>query len=220
MSSFQYTPPKNTCVSSEDLLKDLLVVARNLGTQKLTQDLYSNNGGKYNVSTIIRRFGTWNKALFKVGLKPGNTINYSEEELFENILNIWQHKGKQPVRRDLGLELSRISQGPYNRRFKSWAEALRRFIEYANESDSTVITSDTSKNIARRTGRDPSLRLRFRVLKRDNFTCVKCGATPAKSLNIELHVDHIKPWSKGGETEISNLQTLCQNCNLGKSNLE
>ena len=153
-------------------------------------------------------------------MKPGNIINYSDEELFENILNIWQHKGRQPVRRDLNLEPSKISQYPYNRRFKSWSEALRYFVEYANENDNAVITSSESKNITQKTNRDPSLRLRFQVLKRDNFTCVQCGASPAKDRSVELHVDHIKPWSKGGKTIYENLQTLCLKCNLGKSNLE
>ena len=61
---------------------------------------------------------------------------------------------------------------------------------------------------------------RIRVYKRDNFTCVQCGASPAKDQSVELHVDHIKPWSRGGETIYKNLQTLCLKCNLGKSNVE
>ena len=69
------------------------------------------------------------------------------------------------------------------------------------------------------TKRDPNLRLRFKVLIRDNFKCCACGASPAKEPNVNLHIDHILPWSKGGETVIENLQTLCQNCNLGKSDL-
>ncbi|MBE5769482.1 MAG: HNH endonuclease [Clostridiales bacterium] len=28
------------------------------------------------------------------------------------------------------------------------------------------------------------------------------------------------PWSKGGQTTIDNLQTLCESCNLGKSNVD
>ncbi|MBR4875585.1 MAG: HNH endonuclease, partial [Clostridia bacterium] len=55
-------------------------------------------------------------------------------------------------------------------------------------------------------------------LKRDNFTCCACGASPAKDPSVELHIDHIIPWSKGGETTEDNLQTLCSRCNLGKSN--
>jgi 5-methylcytosine-specific restriction endonuclease McrA len=32
-------------------------------------------------------------------------------------------------------------------------------------------------------------------------------------------VDHIVPWSKGGETILENLRTLCSKCNLGKGNV-
>ncbi|PWB55017.1 MAG: hypothetical protein C3F06_03170, partial [Candidatus Methanoperedenaceae archaeon] len=66
-------------------------------------------------------------------MKPGNINNYSDEELFENILNIWQYKGKQPTRRDLIFKPSKISPYPYNRRFKSWSNALISFVKYANE---------------------------------------------------------------------------------------
>jgi len=217
---FQYSPPKNQPISTDDLIADLKLVAKKLNTKKLSQSLYVANSGKYNISTIVRRFGTWNKAIQKIGLIPGNISNYSDEELFENILNIWQHKGKQPVRRDLDSELSKISQGPYNRRFNSWSITIKNFIEYADDRDIKSIKNSSADTSTKKTSRDPSLRLRFKVLKRDNFSCVQCGASPAKNPAVLLHIDHIKPWSKGGETEIPNLQTLCQNCNLGKSNLE
>ena len=69
------------------------------------------------------------------------------------------------------------------------------------------------------TTRDINLRLRYKVMMRDNFKCCACGASPAKNPEIELHIDHIIPWSKGGETTIDNLQTLCSKCNLGKGGL-
>lgn len=219
MNPFQYSPPKNLAVSTDDLIKDLQLVAKKLNTEKLSQNLYIKHG-KYDPSTIIRRLGTWNAAVKKIGLKPANVVNYTDEELFENILNIWQHKGKQPTRRDLDFEPSKITQSPYNRRFNSWSTALKQFIEYANGKDITSINNDSAGKSYKKTSRGPSLRLRFKVLKRDNFSCIQCGDSPAKNPTTILHVDHIKPWSKGGETEISNLQTLCQNCNLGKSNLE
>lgn len=74
---------------------------------------------------------------------------------------------------------------------------------------------NTSKN--RSVSRKISDKLRYQVLKRDNFRCCACGASPAKDSSVELHIDHIVPWSKGGETVIDNLQTLCSKCNLGKS---
>jgi hypothetical protein len=219
MNNFEYIPPKNSPVSDESLLKDLRAVADKVG-KRVSQRAYVAGGGKYNPSTILRRFGTWGNALVKVGLIPGNINNYSDEELFENILNIWRHNGKQPVRRDLDLEPSTISQSPYNRRFKSWSDTLRNFVAYASEAETPAIDNCGVKGNTKRISRDPSLRLRFQVLKRDHFACVQCGASPAKDQNVELHVDHIKPWSKGGETTILNLQTLCQKCNSGKSNIE
>lgn len=58
--------------------------------------------------------------------------------------------------------------------------------------------------------------LRYDILSRDNFTCKICGRNADD--NVKLHVDHIHPISKGGKTVQENLQTLCQDCNLGKSN--
>ena len=74
-------------------------------------------------------------------------------------------------------------------------------------------------NIKRNT-RTISDKLRYQVLKRDNFKCCACGASPAKEPSVELHIDHIIPWSKGGETTLENLQTLCSKCNIGKSDSE
>lgn len=56
--------------------------------------------------------------------------------------------------------------------------------------------------------------LRYDILLRDNFTCKICGET--RKDGAKLHVDHIIPISKGGKTEIGNLRTLCDRCNLGK----
>ena len=56
-------------------------------------------------------------------------------------------------------------------------------------------------------------RLRHLVFERDGYRCRECGATNKETT---LHVDHIKPISKGGTNELSNLQTLCEQCNLAK----
>ena len=58
---------------------------------------------------------------------------------------------------------------------------------------------------------------RYSALLKHGRTCMCCGveAKPA-------HVDHIKPRSKYPELalDVSNLQVLCRDCNLGKSNTD
>lgn len=217
MIKFRYTPPKNIKISDDEILIDLKNVSEIIETKKLTQKLYKQYG-KYDSSTVVNKFGSWNIALKKIGLESGNINNYTDDELFENILNIWQYKGKQPTRKDLSFQPSKISQSPYNRRFNSWSEALIKFVKYINETDILAIDEFKKNKDDKKIGRDPSLRLRFKVLQRDNFSCVFCGASPAKDQNVILNIDHIIPWSAGGETTITNLQTLCQKCNLGKNN--
>lgn len=215
---FKLERAKNTPVSDEEILNDLRRVAGAINSSKVTQKLYGEYG-QYDYSNVGRRFGTWNKALEAASLSLSNQCNIPDEVLFENIMLLWQHYGRQPRRAELAQPPSTISQSPYNRRFKSWVVALENFVEYANSVDVSVPMRTEGKSGSRTTGRDPSLRLRFKVLSRDRFTCQQCGASPAKMLGVELHVDHILAWSKGGETILENLQTLCSKCNLGKSNL-
>ena len=126
------------------------------------------------------------------------------------------------------------------RRFGGWRKALEAFIQYINSADDSSNKIEETerpiekqnlpnKNIAakdsavakkeHKTTRDINLRLRFKVMARDNFKCRICGKSPATDPKITLHIDHIIPWSKGGETIFENLQTLCSECNLGKSDL-
>lgn len=203
-------------VSDDDLLADIRAVAKNLGKKTIPQKEY-RQVGQYDDSTASRRFGGWNKALLAAGLTLSNEF-YDDERLFENLLTLWQHYGRQPRRSELAIAPSTISQGPYNRRFGSWLGALNAFVEYANQSDSEPKLVQNSESILKKTPRDPSLRLRWHVLQRDHFKCCACGASPAIDAGVELHVDHRLAWSNGGETTIDNLQTLCSLCNLGKAN--
>lgn len=75
------------------------------------------------------------------------------------------------------------------------------------------ITSKPKKIMNKRNPLDH--RLRHEVFKRDNYKCKECGATKQEK---SLHCDHILPVSQGGTDELDNLQTLCIDCNLAKSN--
>lgn len=59
-----------------------------------------------------------------------------------------------------------------------------------------------------------SVRARFEVFKRDEFTCQYCGR---KSPEVVLEADHIVPVAGGGSDDVVNLRTSCWECNRGKS---
>lgn len=59
--------------------------------------------------------------------------------------------------------------------------------------------------------------VRAAVLSEYGHRCALCGANLHK---IKPHIDHKKPFSKGGTSKRENLQPLCGPCNLTKGNRE
>lgn len=57
---------------------------------------------------------------------------------------------------------------------------------------------------------------KIEIFKRDGYKCVVCGL--GRENGLELHVDHIKPRSSGGEGIVKNGQTLCGRHNYLKKN--
>lgn len=84
-----------------------------------------------------------------------------------------------------------------------------------------------SENVKKQDGRAKRLEfylsdewraVRYTALRGSRGVCELCGIGPAPGK--PLHVDHIKPRSRYPELELAltNLQVLCVDCNLGKSN--
>ena len=223
---------RNFYISNNNYIDDIQRVAKQLGKTTITITEYEQYG-KYSSGKIPKRFGSWKLALEASGLKPtGYTISVTNSELLDEIERLWIKLGRQPTSGDIKTGLSKYGLTTYLRHFGTWRNALESFIEYVNyveeindtqQSINVLSTSEKVneeyKGIVHNTKRDINLRLRFIVLQRDRFTCQACGASPAKDPSVELHIDHIIPWSKGGETTMDNLRTLCSKCNLGKSNL-
>ena len=220
---FVYRNPANhinRTATKDDLVEDLKRVSTFLNQSKMSHAIYSSHG-KFSKQLFKSRFVTWNNALRAAGLELAKAGQYTEEELFANLLSVWQKRGKQPVKLSFDdKNLSTICATVYTRRFGSVEKALKAFIEFTSSNEIQTKDQQALPNatVLRRTPRDPSLRQRYQVLKRDNFAC-KCGNSPAKDPTIVLHIDHIKAWSNGGDTVIDNLQVLCSGCNIGKSNL-
>jgi hypothetical protein len=205
-----------------DFLYDSKRVAAELGATTVSMAQYDQRG-KFSASSLQRRFGSWRQALDRAGLVKVRKINPPEDELFNNLAALWTHKGRQPRMSDVTAQSSRMSADTYKRRFGSWRKALEAFVEWANAekqaSEESIDAAIGSAIAPRRGPRDPSLRLRFLVMRRDSFKCRYCGRSPATEPAVELNVDHIKAWAEGGLTVLENLQTLCTKCNSGKSNL-
>jgi hypothetical protein len=224
LNDFHYNVP------DQDFLDDLKTVCSKLGRNNITMREYDEIG-KYTSGTIHRRFGTWHKALIAAGIELTVNKNMSEKELFENIEHVWISLGRQPTDREMRQPLSKYSKNPYLNKFGTWRKALEAFVEFINldnnqsaDDDNFVqenITTETTIEkdfvFKHKTKRMPSERLKVQVLMRDGNKCRLCGVTVSGD---SIHFDHIKPWSKGGETVLENLQVLCEKHNLAKGNLD
>ncbi len=212
-------------ITNEELIADLKRIALKLNKTALHRTDYDEHG-KYGTTTYIRRFGSWFNALEKSGLEKTRTpMNLPEEELFKNLEEIWIKLGRQPHYAEVHKPLSKYHVGTYEDHFGTWRKALEKFVTNINREESTS-SEEAIKNVEvepitrHKTSRAINWRLRFIVMKRDNFKCKTCGRSPASDTSIILHVDHVKAWANGGETVLENLQTLCSKCNIGKSDLE
>ena len=90
-------------------------------------------------------------------------------------------------------------------------EEIRTMVETIKQENIMRSSEEYRRKMERRRVTD---KLRYQILRRDGFRCQLCGASQADG--VRLHVDHIIPVSKGGTSDVENLRTLCDRCNLGK----
>lgn len=225
--SFIIKLKRNAGIPEDELFEDLKLVAKKLGKTSLTMDEYEKNG-KFKRGVFKRKFGSWNNALIKVDLeirkRGNNTI--TDEELFKNLASAWEQIGRQPSQSNLDSKISKFHSGAYKKRFGTFNNALVVFSKWSEaENTTSAQISHEPTILERKTKRDPSLRLRYLVMKRD---CFRCQAewhkkdfpkSPSENASVHLEVDHKIPWSRGGETILENLRTLCSECNKAKSDL-
>ncbi len=173
--------------------------------------------GRVSYSLINKRFGSLRQALQLAGLTPQRFMNATDAELLATIIELWEQvlekEGRTPQRKDLAAYKYPVSGDTIVRRFGTWKKALLKAHESVRES--TIEPDDPvppTQNMVR-TRKTLSLRKRFFVMKRDNFACVRCGAS---GHGIKLEVHHIYPFKPGGPDSLDNLQTLCFECNRGQ----
>lgn len=137
--------------------------------------------------------------------------------------------GHRPSKGEWDSVDTQFSYTTYKQRFGGWLNACVAFIERAPTADAmTAQAPDDTPSQANQAHevsvadnpRNVPLKLRLKVLQRDRFCCVMCGRSPALEAGVSLHIDHVIPFSRGGKTNLDNLQTLCRDCNLGKGSDE
>lgn len=213
---FKYIDKTNK-ITDEDIKKDVLYVKNEI----LKKDtiimkeyfLY----GKYGKKAIENHFGTWNNLLSILNIEITRVNQHlSKEKIFIIIENLWLKLGRQPNLREFEGNTGHTKKIIISN-FGKWSICLKEFVKWENNKENNILKGNEIP-IKHNTPREPSKSLRYDVLSRDGFKCVKCGRSPATDPKIILHIDHIVPYSQGGETILENLQTLCSDCNLGKSN--
>ncbi len=224
-------------MTNQGLLEEMRRVHRLLGKDALTAEDFSRHT-QLNAAAVARRFGSWHQALEEAVIPRSQfaTKGWKEQDCFENLASVWAHIGRRPKYSEMDATASKIPVRAYEQRWGSWRNALRAFLAWANEAagsealvapgastpDNAVSRSRSTRQLRAGEGgpridrREVRPQLRFKVLQRDRFKCVACGRSPATHLGVVLHADHILPVARGGETTLENLQSLCQDCNLGK----
>jgi len=116
--------------------------------------------GTFCSSALARRFGGWNAALEKAGLRqtPAGGREQkiiSNADLFKNLQRIWTSLGRQPRYEELSdRRISVYSKGTYTKRFGSWRKGLEAFISYISgeegEASDDEIESVRAETIPKR----------------------------------------------------------------------
>ena len=227
---------KNKNITDEELLSELQRVASVVGRNDISSgDIKTHSSVHRDV--FSRRFGSWEKAIQMAGLESralgAARRVHTNEDLFENLLNVWTHYGRQPHFSEMNEPPSKLKNKNYTNRFGTWRKALLSFVDFMNGDSSEDVNSPETpqntispieKSLEKTEKKQPEdrreipLGLRFKVMYRDHFKCVLCGDNPPATPGLILHVDHITPWSKGGKTQIDNIRTLCASCNIGRGN--
>ena len=204
---------KRIRLSDEDLVLGLQAAAEAYRAGYFTTTQYDGLPGKRpHSATIIERFGSWKKALELIGISGGRERRHSAEQLIQNLEVVWKELGFPPGKRQIAALGAKISESPYKRHWGSVRGACEALEAFHNGRISRARLLAGKVTASSRT--TIPLKDRWAVLKRDDYRCVKCGASQSNGNSLE--VDHIHPVAKGGGNALENLQTLCHKCNQGK----
>ena len=208
-------PAHKIHVSRSELIEDIQRVAKLLGVTRLSLLQYCEYS-HHCARLIYDKFKSWQAAAAAAGVVPV-AYHPSKTELLDNLRQLWEKLGHRPREMDVYRPISRFSLKSYYTHFGTLRRAFECLADPAIHFDPSLNLIQKLKH-SRDWRRKVSYEQRYKTLVRDGFRCRACGRSPATEAGVRLEIDHVHPWSRGGKTVLANLQTLCHECNKGKSN--
>ena len=192
----------------KSIIAELQRVAKKLGKKTLTwRDI--DTYGRIDPVTVRKKIGSMQAAHKAAGLvQPKRRV--TDDEMLKALVRLWRvtmkESGRSPIARELNECGFAFTDAALRGRFGSWRNALVAAAAIAPASLAKGLA-----NVPTPKRKKLSVHTRFLVFKRDGYKCRMCGRAGGV-----LEVDHVVPSAKGGPDKMSNLQTLCRECNRGK----
>ena len=167
--------------------------------------------------SISKAFGGWSKAMKAAGLKSFVNRKRDLKEMLDIYKRAWIQLGSNPTAKQLDLYLKQNSEQytsrVYSHVFGKFSNVSGRIVAFENGkiSEGEYLAEHKPKIVRKAI----SKRLSYEVFVKFGSKCVLCGRGAVDG--VKLHIDHIIPLAKNGSNDISNLQLLCEEHNLGKS---
>lgn len=129
----------------------------------------------------------------------------------EEIGDLWQIEGVIYGNGEQSVVLELPFSGMADNELQLEKPTTEQWQEFLKQTDDPVMP--IGKAFVRKATRQIDEAIKWKVYKRDNYTCVYCGNS-----GIPMTVDHYHPQALGGLTTLDNLRTSCRKCNKLKAN--
>jgi len=126
LKEFDFELNREKDISRERLIDEILKLSENYDGEETLRQETMENYGDFSSTIYYRRFGSWNQALQTAGLKLNQNMNYSRQDLIDEIKSISEEycDGESPRQKDM-RDYGKYCLNCYYNIFGTWNEALK-----------------------------------------------------------------------------------------------
>ena len=188
----------------------------------------SNSRGKnsFEILKLIGKIGKYKDIYNYLEINKNNSFNNDYNDIKPFIVfvsEIFNNYADKDILFKLAIENKREKniwidkKGEINKKINQYRNSDDIKLTKEKENDYKEIIQAILKGIKTDSKRIFTDKDKKELWNKNKGICKKCGKN-VKWQYDELQVDHINPWSKGGQTTILNGQLLCRNHNIRKGN--